>query len=307
MFFNNLSKFLQRSALAVALAFIVPIGIANDAGTEEDDEECCDSIEEDREDTLVKIAEQAAEFMGLDEEETAVLIEDAMSEYNKVFDNPEAAFEQQLKKLESFIPELSGISSIWETKEKITLFSELTIPIARHYQSNDKQIKRLQTTTKRLIDTAPETPLSGAMEVYTTLLVTHIPSIQEDVSMFEQEAIEIQAMKKQLLDQYPETDFSFADDFLTCVDSLRQKANKEVTKMFSNLANKMDQAARSIEKMQHTNQDFLIETVTTISNVFTPYTLKLGDLRGRVFSKNCYDKIDFELLEQIAADLGEDS
>lgn len=222
-------------------------------------------------------------------------------------ENSEELFEQELKDLEKFVPELSGISSIWETKDKITLFSELTIPIARHHKSNDKQIARLQATTQRLIDTAPEEALSASMDLYTSVLVTCAHSIQEELFIHEQWSTEILEMKEQIAVWHSEADVSFMDDFFTCVDSLETNANKEMTKMFATLANKMDRAARSIEKMQRTDQDFLIETLDAISSVFTPYILKLDRLESRVFSANCYNKIDFRQLEQIASDLGENS
>lgn len=122
--------------------------------------------------------------------------------------------------------------------------------------------------------------------------------------MFEKESTEILEMKEQLVDSYPKTDVSFTDDFLACVDSLKTKVNKEVTKMFGTLANKMDRAAKSIEKMQHTDQDFTIEILTTTSNLFTSYIVNLNNLHGRVFTNNCYATIDSELLEKIGTDLG---
>ena len=294
-------KNLTYKLMLVCFAFLlVPVGIA-------EDDECCDSIDGETEAQLVELAELAATLMGYDDEETADFIEEAMRELHEELNNPEALFEQHLQKLETVIPELSGISSTWETKEKTTLFSELTIAIARHHKSNDKQITRLQATTQSLIDAVPEEQLSVDMWIYTRSLITNVQSIQQDLSMFEQESTVILEMKERFLDLDPEIDVSFSDDFLTCVDSLRTKSNQDVTKMFGTLANKMDRAARSIEKMQRTDQDFRIEIFTTISNVFTPYIVDLGKLRRRIFSNNCYDKVDFERLEQIALELGENS
>lgn len=301
-------KNLVHKLMLVCFAFLlIPFGIA-----EEEEDECCDGIVEEAEAKLeAAIVELTAlsESLGFDlsDEETAELMEDAKREFRELRKNPELAFETQLKNLEIVIPELSGISSTWETKEKSTLFSELTIAIARHHKSNDKQITRLQTTTQMLIDAVPEEQLSVDMWVYTRSLVTNVQSIQGDLSMFEQESTEFLEMKERLLDLAPDSDISSIDAYLTCVDSSRTNANKKVTKMFGTLANKMDRAAKSIEKMQLTDQDFSIEIVTTISNVFTPYIVGLNNLSHGIFSDNCYAKIDFELLEQIASNIEEDS
>lgn len=304
-------KNLAYKLILVCFAFLlVTVGIA------EEEDECCDGLVEEAEATLEATLEAAivemiafAKLLGfaLSDEETAELIEDAKRKFHERRKNPELAFEQQLKNLEIVIPELSGISSTWETKEKSTLFSELTIAIARHHKSNDKQITRLQATTQRLIDAVPEERLSVDMWIYTRSLVTNVQSIQEDLSMFEQESTEFLEMKERFLDWDPESDISSIDAFLTCVDSNRTKANKKVTKMFGTLANKMDRAAKSIEKMQSTDQDFSIEIFTTISNVFTPYIVGLSNLSRGIFSDNCYAKVDFELLDQIASNLGKDS
>ena len=300
-------KNLAYKLMLVCFAFLlVPVGIA------EEEDECCDGLVEEAEATLeaaiVEIT-ALAKLLGfaLSDEETAELIEDAKRKFHELSKNPELAFEQQLKNLEIVIPELSGISSTCETKKKSTLFSELTIAIARHHKSNDKQITRLQATTQRLIDAVPEERLSVDMWIYTRSLVTNVQSIQGDLSMFEQESTEFLEMKERFLDWDPESDISSIDAFLTCVDSNRTKANKKVTKMFGTLANKMDRAAKSIEKMQRTDQDFSIEIFTTISNVFTPYIVGLSNLSRGIFSDNCYAKVDFELLDQIASNLGKDS
>ena len=174
-------KNLAYKLMFVCFAFLlVPFGIADE------EDESIDTIKEDFETTFEATLENLVEsvnFFGfpINEEQKAESIEEAMRKYHEVMDNPEVAFEQQLKQLETFIPELSGISSTWETKEKPTLFAELTIAIARHHKSNNKQIARLKTTTQRLIDTGPAELLSVDMHFFTKLLVSRVQSIHEDL------------------------------------------------------------------------------------------------------------------------------
>lgn len=308
---NKLAKLFQCSILTITLAlFIASVGIASEDTIDEEDEECCDSIPADLEDQLVEGIELILKIFPeslFDEEEKIALIKEAKQELNENLKNPDAAFEQKLTKLETVVPELSGISTTWQTMEETTLFSELTIAIARHHEANDKQISRLKATTQRLIDTAPGTMLPAAMGIYTKSLVSNVQKIKDDLSDYEQWSTEILEMKEQFVDWYPEADVSFTDDFFTCVNSLKTKANKKMTNMFGRLANKMDRAARSIEKMQQTDQDFQLETSDAITNVFTPYIVDLSTLRQQVLSDDCYDKIDFERFKQIAADLEQDS
>lgn len=257
---------------------------------------------------IIAIALVLITFVGItDEEEKAELVVEANPEFHETENSPNLEFEQQLKQLETFIPELSGISSTWATKEKSTLFAEVTVAIARHHKSNDKQIARLQTATQRLIDAAPEDILYVGMDMhfFTKFLVPRVLGIYEDLSMFEQDSAEILELKEQLVDLYPATDVSFTDDFLRCVESLKTKANKEVTKLFGSLANKMDRAAKSIEKMQRKDRDVTREILFTTTRVFSSDIVRIIDLHDRVFARDCYAKIDFDLLEQIGSDLGQ--
>ena len=241
-----------------------------------------------------EILETLVELVIDNDESKAKILKESKANPNTQF---EKRFEKGMMVLEELAPEFSEISNSLEELDILTRFSKLPTALAKYHDANPETVGRLSEAITQLVNVVPEdehSVLHSNMRFFSRTLVTYVGIIHGRISDMKSDTDIVLKAKDSLLMSDPDFNVGFADKFVSCVNSLEKKSDKEFTNLFSSLGRKMERATKKINGMDSTDKKYSRKLFKTVD--FTSYLNVFSKIRQRVLSRNCYRVIDVDRL-----------
>lgn len=234
------------------------------------------------------------------------LVQDLAEEYEEKLKVPsEEWIELAFQYLEELVPELFGISTTWKTTNPKTLFSIVTTSLARHYNTSEEEVAKLESVIKRLIEVVPEDPANhqrlletDTWHYYRVLLLVH-KALRDDVKLLDQDKIELIAIRDKVRSLNENAKTRKIDRFVSCVDDIHRWTDKEFIKLFSSLTRRLEKITATVEKwLEHSDEAVRFERIhTAIGTSIVPHANRIEQIRFRLIQRSCYLNFDVESLK----------
>ena len=238
--------------------------VEGEVDSEEEDEQAGVISLEQQVDTVEKIAREKGE---LDEDIERIF--QFMREFIRSDDLPSQTpakirIGRSLKVLEGLIPQVTGTSTTWEDTEDATdVFATVIVGLAQFHNLSDAGVEKLSSSIDKFIDLGTNSEYERDRVEWSTyfyffsLVLPYTEFLRRDLSALDQDRDELFQVRAKLRTEDPKTSTRQIDKFVSCVDSIHKKADKEFTKLFSRLTKALDKTVAAIDKAQSIDNEVL--------------------------------------------------
>lgn len=221
---------------------------------------------------------------------------------------PNVRIGRSLKVLEGLIPELFGTSKTWEDAEVATdVFSPVVVGLARYHKLSDAGVNKLSSTINQFIDLGTNSRYerdqveSSTYLYFFSLVLSYTEFLRKDLSLLEQDREELLQVRAKLLSTDPKKNTRQIDKFVSCVDSIHKKADKEFTNLFTRLTKALEKTVTSINKAQSIDNEELkqnkIDQAVRQNFVKEASGSKILHLVNKIRRRDCYIEVDVDLIK----------
>ena len=200
------------------------------------------------------------------------------------------------------IPELLGISTTWKTTEHTTLFFIVTTSLAKHYNMPDDKVKKLKSVIEQLIEVVPESHqelLEIDTKHYTHALALQFKILFEETQELDQDKMELIKIRNEVRSLNENAVIKNIDRFVSCVDDVHRRADKEFIKLFSSLTRRLEKTVATVEKwLSHADEAVRFRQIDhAIIKSVVPLTPSVRRMTKRVPGRNCYFGVDVDSIQ----------
>ena len=210
----------------------------------------------------------------------------------KVYDD---IFFKTLESLEEFVPNLVGISLVWESFDSPELFEEIFTNIGEYYDSDVANFSSAFSSLQSNTPNEHKELLHRVLESSTRTLTAQVLVVQRLRSSIQDRINTLTLIETEWKPEWGSAP-SYAETYKSCTATVIGNEKTETSNTFLTLTNQMNFKADFFAKTSTTNIDFTTEIFSGIGTVYEELQESLTDTVGRFLqgTEKCLDAVDFD-------------